>query len=156
MSKIRVHELAKELGLQSNDIMNFLNTNGREVKSAQSGLEDADVAAVKKHFQKTEAPKAAPKSDDKKAEAPKKEGEAKPKKKSTITAVFNAQYSKDGHGNKKNNGNRNNDNRKRDGQRDDRRKKTASTNSVRPAGGLIKPRAGVDHIRRQDHAVEEP
>ncbi|SEI41470.1 translation initiation factor IF-2 [Lachnospiraceae bacterium A10] len=156
MSKIRVHELAKELGLQSKDIMNFLNTNGREVKSAQSGLEDADVAAVKKHFQKTEAPKAAPKSDDKKAEAPKKEGEAKPKKKSTITAVFNAQYSKDGHGNKKNNGNRNNENRKRDGQRDDRRKKTASTNSVRPAGGLIKPRAGVDHIRRQDHAVEEP
>jgi translation initiation factor IF-2 len=38
MSKIRVHELAKELGLQSKDIMNFLNTNGREVKSAQSGL----------------------------------------------------------------------------------------------------------------------
>lgn len=156
MSKIRVHELAKELGLQSKDIMNFLNTNGREVKSAQSGLEDADVVAVKKHFQKTEAPKAAPKSDDKKAEASKKEGEAKPKKKSTITAVFNAQYSKDGHGNKKNNGNRNNENRKRDGQRDDRRKKTTSTNSVRPAGGLIKPRAGVDHIRRQDHAVEEP
>ncbi len=154
MSKIRVHELAKELGLQSKDIMNYLNTNGKEIKSAQSGLEDADVEAVKKHFQKKEAPKTAPKADAKK-ETPKKDGEAKPKKKSTITAVFNAQYSKDNHGNKKNNANRNNDNRKRDGQRDERRR-TQSSNSVRPAGGLIKPRAGVDHIRRQDHAVEEP
>ena len=38
MSKIRVHELAKELGKQNKDILNFLAEKGIEVKSHMSSI----------------------------------------------------------------------------------------------------------------------
>jgi len=113
MAKMRVHELAKELEIESKSIVAFLKGTEYEVKTAQSGVEDAAQEMVRKNFgKKSEAPKAeAPKAAEpkiEKKEAPKTEtpakaeekpvaeGEAKerPKKKSSITAVFNAQYSK--------------------------------------------------------------
>ena len=117
MAKMRVHELAKELDIKSQDIIDLLSNTEYAVKSASSGLEDEAQAKIRSKFAKsapkaetpkTEAPKAetpkaeAPKAEAPKAEAakpaPKQEGAApekeRPKKKSSISAVFNAQYSK--------------------------------------------------------------
>ena len=117
MAKMRVHELAKELDIKSQDIIDLLSNTEYAVKSASSGLEDEAQAKIRSKFAKSapkaEAPKAetpkveAPKAEPVKAEAPKaeaakpapkQEGAApekeRPKKKSSISAVFNAQYSK--------------------------------------------------------------
>ena len=108
MAKMRVHELAKELNIESKNIVEYLSTTEYAVKTAASGIEDAAQELVRKQFGKTapakaETPKAevtkteAPKTEAQKADAkPATEGETKerPKKKSSITAVFNAQYSK--------------------------------------------------------------
>ncbi len=138
MAKMRVHELAKELGIESKQIIEMLSATEYAVKTSSSNVDDAAQAVVrgkiggassKKEAPKSEAPKAeapkteapkteAPKTEQVKAETPKTEatksntakaegGEEKsdrPKKKSSITAVFNAQYSKQGagHGNRRN------------------------------------------------------
>ncbi|MCQ2520095.1 MAG: translation initiation factor IF-2 [Lachnospiraceae bacterium] len=104
MAKMKVHELAKELDIQSKDILSFLQGKGIEAKAAQSSIEDDAIAMVKKQFGKAEAPKAeapkaeAPKAEAPKAEAPKAEapkaapqGEAPKKKKSIIIVGGNAQ-----------------------------------------------------------------
>ena len=54
MSKIRVHELAKELGKQNKDILNFLAEKGIEVKSHMSSIENEQIELVKKKFGKAE------------------------------------------------------------------------------------------------------
>ena len=89
MAKMRVHELAKELEIESKNIVEFLAGTEYEVKSANSGVEDAAQDMVRSKFAKKTA-------DAPKAEAAKTEGEAKerPKKKASIAAVFNPQYSK--------------------------------------------------------------
>ena len=130
MAKMRVHELAKELNIKSQEIIDALSTTEYAVKSASSGLEDDAQKVVRNKFTKKDAaPKAAPKTEEKKsAPAPKAEekkpvskpedkkaddGKERPKKKSSISAVFNAQYSKQsrrpgqgGNGNGNNRGNR--------------------------------------------------
>jgi len=59
MAKMRVHELGKELGIESKEIIAFLNGKGLEIKSASSGLEDDQVEMVKKGLGgKTEATEA--------------------------------------------------------------------------------------------------
>ena len=110
MAKMRVHELAKELNIKSQEIIDALSTTEYAVKSASSGLEDDAQKVVRSKFTKKDAaPKAAPKAEEKAAPAPKAEeqkstpkteekkaedGKERPKKKSSISAVFNAQYSK--------------------------------------------------------------
>ena len=110
MAKMRVHELAKELNIKSQEIIDALSTTEYAVKSASSGLEDDAQKVVRSKFiKKDDAPKAAPKAEEKAASAPKTEekkatpkteekkaedGKERPKKKSSISAVFNAQYSK--------------------------------------------------------------
>jgi translation initiation factor IF-2 len=134
MAKMRVHELAKELEIKSQDIIDLLGSTDYPVKSASSGIEEEAQALVRSKFQKKtqkteaaakkagkdEAPakedapaKEVSKESSKKSEkketaaehaAEKKEAAAaegsdgdkkeRPKKKSSITAVFNAQYSK--------------------------------------------------------------
>ena len=83
MAKMRVHELAKELDIESKIIVEFLKGTEHEVKTVQSSLEEAAQEAVRKKF-------------GKKSEASKAEGDVKerPKKKASIAAVFNPQYSK--------------------------------------------------------------
>ncbi len=67
MTKIRVHELAKELNKDNKDILNFLKENNIEVKSHMSTLEDDTVEKVRKHFQKPgETTEDAPKEEPKK------------------------------------------------------------------------------------------
>ncbi len=97
MAKMRVHELAKELDIKSQDIIDTLSTTEYAVKSAQSGLEDDAQSVIRKKYAKTEAApkKEEPKKEVKKEDA-KKDAADRPKKKSSITAVFNAQYSKQG------------------------------------------------------------
>ncbi len=83
MSKIRVHELAKELGKQNKEIMNFLTERGVSVASHMSMVEDDDCAAARAAF-----------GGAKKAPAAEGEGE-KPKKKNII-GVFRSQNSRTG------------------------------------------------------------
>ena len=94
MAKMKVHELAKELEIESKNIIEFLKGTEHEVKAAQSSLEDAAQDMVRNKFAKKAA--TAAKQEEAKAEAPKTEGEVKerPKKKASIAAVFNPQYSK--------------------------------------------------------------
>ncbi|MCF0127331.1 MAG: translation initiation factor IF-2 [Pseudobutyrivibrio sp.] len=70
MAKIKVHELAKELGVESKDIVSFLSASGIEAK-AQSGLEEEVALSVRNKFapKKKEASKA---STEEKKEEPKK------------------------------------------------------------------------------------
>ena len=72
MAKMRVHELAKELDIKSQDIIDVLSATEYAVKSPQSGVEDAAQELVRKKYAKAAAKPA-------KAEAPKPEA-AKPAK----------------------------------------------------------------------------
>ncbi len=72
MAKIKVHELAKELELQSKDILSFLQGKGIEAKAAQSSLEEDAAALVRNSLGKKKTAPAAEK------EAPVKNENAKP------------------------------------------------------------------------------
>ena len=77
MAKIKIHELAKEFGVQSKEVIAFLQSKGIEAKAAQSAVEDDAAGLVRKHFG-SGAPKSA---------AEEKESKAAPKaKESTKTA----------------------------------------------------------------------
>lgn len=94
MAKMRVHELAKELNIKSQDVIDTLNGTQFAVKNVQNGLEDEAQQIVRKKYAKTEVKKDAPKKEEPKKDEAK--AADRPKKKASITAVFNAQYSKQG------------------------------------------------------------
>ena len=117
MAKIKVHELAKELELQSKDILSFLQEKGIEAKAAQSSLEEDAAALVRNSLgQKKAAAPAAQKAPvntenakpaEEKAQAPAREAKAQEtkvseetksteetKKKKKIIFVSNPQNSK--------------------------------------------------------------
>ena len=82
MGKTRIHELAKELGLESKDVLAKAKELGFDVKTASSGLEDADAAAVGKGLKAPAAKKpAAEKAPAKKAPAKAPAAEKAPAKK---------------------------------------------------------------------------
>ena len=54
MAKMKVHELAKELGIQSKEIVTYLKEKGMDVKAAQSSIEDEAIALVRERFGKGE------------------------------------------------------------------------------------------------------
>ena len=181
MAKVRVYELAKQLGVETKEVVATLAANGIEVKS-QNSIEDAAIAIVEKKFKKAalkaepvkkevkEAPekkaevkketpakevpaketsaKEAAKTGEKKAEP--KEENARPKKKSSISAVFNAQYSKQ-------------QRPRRDGDRPRRRPDGDRQNgnrgdrsgSGRPAQGRITIRPESERTVRPSHRVQE-
>ncbi len=60
MAKMKVHEIAKELGIQSKEAIAYLQEKGVEAKAAQSSLEDAAVDLLRKKF--SELPVAAAKA----------------------------------------------------------------------------------------------
>ncbi len=104
MAKIKVHELAKELGIQSKDVLTFLQDKGVDVKAAQSSIEDADVANVRNHFGKSEAKaesaevkepvKTEPKTEVKEESKGDSEEKKEAPKKKKIIFVSNPQNSK--------------------------------------------------------------
>lgn len=115
MAKQKIHELAKELKLTSKVVVDYLNRKGKdkEKKYTSSNVLEADEAAdiranldtlvkADRELKAKQADTKAKTGEQKPAGA--KEGEARPKKKASITAVFNAQYSKQ---NRKQNGGRN-------------------------------------------------
>ena len=77
MSKVRVHELAKEIDKTSKEIMDYLKGNGADLKSHMSFLTEQQVEDVKKKFG----------SAGHNAEAPKKK---------TIVQVFRPQNTQGG------------------------------------------------------------
>ena len=52
MGKMKVHELAKELNMQSKELVDKLVELKYDVKSHLSVLEDEDVAKIKKQLKK--------------------------------------------------------------------------------------------------------
>ena len=64
MAKIRIFELAKELGIESKELIGFLNDNKIEVKNHMSALEDDTVGKVRRHFTKEEKPAAPDKASE--------------------------------------------------------------------------------------------
>ncbi|MCU6761355.1 Translation initiation factor IF-2 [uncultured Roseburia sp.] len=92
MAKIRVHELAKELNIQTKDIITYLGNQKIEVTSHMSTLDDGAVQMVRNKYTK--------KADTSSAEVKKVSDDGKtaerPKKKSSISAVYNPQNSKMG------------------------------------------------------------
>ena len=52
MAKIKVHVLAKELEMQSKDVLAFLQDKGIEAKAAQSAIEEDAADMVRKQFSK--------------------------------------------------------------------------------------------------------
>ena len=85
MSKIKVHELAKELGLQSKELIEFLDKKNIEVKSHMSSVEEDVANTARKAFKKPV--KAQPEE--------KKEGEDGTKKKN-IVHLFRPQNTQSG------------------------------------------------------------
>ncbi len=75
MSKIRVHELAKEIDVPSKDLVEKLQAKGFDVKNHMSTLPEKDVSTIKNIYseKKEEAVKPVKTEAPKKAEAPKKE-----------------------------------------------------------------------------------
>ena len=146
MAKMRVYDLAKELGIESKQIIETLNTTEYAVKAASSNIDDPAQDIVRKKFGKSAAAENTAKAQNKenatenkpadnKAAAPENKpvqkpqaneqtksaenAEQRPKKKSSITAVFNAQYSKQGNNRGGNNNRRpgNGDRRPGNGER---------------------------------------
>ena len=46
MARIRIHELAKKLGKENKEILNYLTEKGIQVKSPMNSLEEEQVAMV--------------------------------------------------------------------------------------------------------------
>lgn len=76
MSKKRIRDLSKELNVENKRIIDFLSRNGYESKTPASGLDEAGVALVEKHFKKPDIANQTPK---KVAEAPKTDAKGTPK-----------------------------------------------------------------------------
>lgn len=86
MAKMKVHELAKELEIQSKDIVTFLQEKGFEVKAAQSSVEEEQIQLVRTKFKKVlkaEEKMEENKTDDKRTED-KKTAEAAQEKKAQV------------------------------------------------------------------------
>ena len=90
MARIRIHELAKKLGKENKEILNYLTEKGIQVKSPMNSLEEEQVAMVEDKFGKKET------KPEGKAEAA--EEKKAPAKKKNITQVFHPQISRTGIG----------------------------------------------------------
>ena len=90
MERIRIHELAKKLGKENKEILNYLTEKGIQVKSPMNSLEEEQVAMVEDKFGKKET------KPEGKAEAA--EEKKAPAKKKNITQVFHPQNSRTGIG----------------------------------------------------------
>ncbi len=92
MAKMRINDLAKELDVNNKAIVDYLTEKKIDASSPSATLEEDTVSLVKKHFaKKAEAPQKDASTEEKKE---------RPKKKASISAVYNPQNSKtsDGRG----------------------------------------------------------
>ena len=93
MTKMRVHELAKELGMDNKELMDVLQKKSVEVKSHMSSLDEDVVDSIRKGAKK--APKAADTPKEEKT-VEKAGSDAEAPKKKTIVQVFRPQNSQSG------------------------------------------------------------
>ena len=56
MAKVKVYELAKELGVESKDVIEFLGKNKIEVTSHSSGIEESEAEMVRRGMGKGACP----------------------------------------------------------------------------------------------------
>ncbi|MCR5157229.1 MAG: translation initiation factor IF-2 [Butyrivibrio sp.] len=75
MAKIKISELAGELGCESKELLSFLQDKGIEAKRSNSSIEETDADVARKHFLGNDKKSAPSVSEEKKEEAPKKEPE---------------------------------------------------------------------------------
>ena len=104
MAKMKVYDLAKELGVKSAEILTVLKSRGIEVKSHMSVLEDEQIEEVRKTMKTPEKAAQAPKpAEATKSAAPEKAAQAKAadpakpapvKKKKSIIFVSNPDNSR--------------------------------------------------------------
>ena len=99
MAKIKVYELAQEIGVKSAELITLLKNKGIEVKSHMSVLEDGQVEDIRKTLKAPAKSEEAPKTTEKTAaigetKAPAKTGEGTVKKKKSIIFVSNPHNSK--------------------------------------------------------------
>ena len=90
MAKMRVHELAKELEIKSQEIIDSLSGTEYEIKSASNNIDDAAQEIIRKKYKKS-ASKAEEKPAAEKVEkpaAPKAEEKARPEEKKPADADF--------------------------------------------------------------------
>ena len=116
MAKIKVYELAKELNVQSKDVLEFLESKKIEVKNHMSALEETAAGQVKEHFSKNR------KSEGKSGEAPKKKN---------IVHVFRPQNTQNG----------NKHGRRQGTKQTMTQGRPMQVNNGRPAKGSVKPEA---------------
>ncbi len=101
----RIHEVAKELGIDSKEIIEYLASIGITGKKAASGIDDETILKVKTNFGENESlkPQKSPEATDKESSSNNKAAEkkenvqktARPKKKK-ISAVYNPQNAQSG------------------------------------------------------------
>jgi translation initiation factor IF-2 len=84
LNKVRIYELAKELGIQSKDLVDAAKKLDIDVHNHMSTVEENEIKLIKKHLEnkeiKPEAPVKKPEAATKKSEAPVKKPEASVKK----------------------------------------------------------------------------
>ena len=116
MAKIKVYELAKELNVQSKDVLEFLESKKIEVKNHMSALEETAAGQVKEHLSKNR------KSEWESGEAPKKKN---------IVHVFRPQNTQNG----------NKHGRRQGTKQTMTQGRPMQVNNGRPAKGSVKPEA---------------
>ena len=126
MTKVRVHEIAKELNKANKEVIDFLRSKEIEISSHMSSLSDEQVAMVKAKF--APAP-AAPSVTEAPAEEPKKKN---------IVQVFRPQNSQSGRGGNRPGQKRQDGQKRSEGQgfqkRDDNRRSDRPEGQRRPEG----------------------
>ncbi len=114
MAKIKISDLAVELGCEGKELISYAQENGIEAKRSNSSIEESDADKIRKHFKGKKTTAEAPKKEAKpakeaaeakavekevkesNAEAAKASAEDAPKKKKKIIMVTNAGNSKMG------------------------------------------------------------
>ena len=113
MAKIKISDLANELGCEGKELISYAQENGIEAKRSNSSIEESDADKIRKHFKGKKTSAEAPKKVEKpakaadtkavekevkesNAEAAKASAEDAPKKKKKIIMVTNAGNSKMG------------------------------------------------------------
>ena len=99
MAKMRVHELAKELGISGKDVMEILNKQGLDIQSTLSAVDDSQADMVRRAVKKPAQGQPEKKAElEKKEEPGKKEeaekkgdGENKEPVKKRVSVVFRSQ-----------------------------------------------------------------
>ena len=81
MAKIKISELAGELGCEAKELIAFLQEKGIEAKRSNSSIEETDAEVARKKFGKTEEKSASAEKPKKATPAPKVEKKETPKTK---------------------------------------------------------------------------